>query len=54
MEDMPHDDEEAMQEIRGTLKSTRRPYRRFQGYYRLEDVIEQYMHIWFEEPTSSD
>jgi hypothetical protein len=43
-----------MEGIRVTLKSTRRPYQRFDGYYRLEEVIEQYMHVWFEETTSSD
>lgn len=45
---------EQVEEIKNTLKSTRRPYERFDGYYRLEDIIDQYMYVWFEETTSSD
>lgn len=44
----------AVEEIKDTLKSTRRPYERFDGYYRLEDIIDQYMYVWYEETTSSD
>jgi hypothetical protein len=45
---------EQAEEIRETLRSFRRPYRRFEGFYRLENVIEEYMQIWYGEPTSSD
>jgi hypothetical protein len=43
-----------VEEIKDTLKSTRRPYERFDGYFKLEDIIDQYMYIWYEETTSSD
>ena len=51
---MPAENGEALLAIKDTLKSTRRPYQRFDGYYKLEDIIEQYMFIWYEESTSSD
>ena len=51
---MPAENGSAIQAIKDTLKSTRRPYQRFDGYYKLEDIIEQYMFIWYEESTSSD
>ena len=52
--DLPVENETAMEGIKQTLRSTRRPYPRFDGYYKLEEVIEQYMHVWFEDTTSSD
>jgi hypothetical protein len=41
-------------DIKQILKANRRPYGKFEGYLSLEDIIEQYMYIWFEETTSSD
>ena len=37
---MPAENGEAMLAIKDTLKSTKRPYQRFDGYYKLEDIIE--------------
>ena len=38
--EFPHEDEEQVQSIKQVLKSTRAPYPRFDGYYRLEDIID--------------
>ena len=43
-----------IEDIKQILKANRRPYGKFEGYLSLEDIIEQYMYIWFEETTSSD
>jgi hypothetical protein len=37
---MPAENGEALEAIKDTLKSTKRPYQRFDGYYKLEDIIE--------------
>jgi hypothetical protein len=37
---MPAENGEALETIKDTLKSTKRPYQRFDGYYKLEDIIE--------------
>jgi hypothetical protein len=37
---MPAENGEALEVIKDTLKSTKRPYQRFDGYYKLEDIIE--------------
>jgi hypothetical protein len=37
---MPSENGEALETIKDTLKSTKRPYQRFDGYYKLEDIIE--------------
>ena len=52
--EFPLEDDDKMIDIKELLKSTRRPYPRFEGYYKLEDIIDQYMYIWYEETTSSD
>lgn len=56
--DFPKDDNGPgtiqIQDIKDVLLSYKGPYPRFEGYYRLEDIIDQYMIMWFEETTSSD
>ena len=54
MVDFPTEGDSKLIKIKDTLKSSRRPYKRFEGYYKLEDVIDQFMYIWFEDTTSSD
>jgi len=38
--DIPFDNAEKTAEVKATLKSTKRPYKRFDGFYKLESIIE--------------
>lgn len=36
------------------MKSVQGPYPRFNGYYPLEEVIDLYMEIWYDDDSDSD
>jgi hypothetical protein len=37
-----------------TMKSMSPPYYKFTNYYPLEDIIDLYMQIWYDDSSSSD
>lgn len=40
--------------LKKTMKSVQGPYSRFDNYYPLEEVIDLYMEIWYDDDSSSD
>ena len=40
--------------IRQTMKSVIPPYPRFKAYYPLEDAIDMYNELWFEDSSSDN
>ena len=52
--ELPIDDLGQLTEIQDVLRQRGGPYPRFEAYYQLEEIIDQYMYMWFEESTSSD
>ena len=40
-----------IRKIKDIMRSTRGPYSPFKCYYALEEVIDIYMEIWFEESS---
>ena len=40
--------------LRKVMKSVQGPYPRFNAYYPLEEVIDLYMEIWYDDDSDSD
>ena len=40
--------------VKHTMKSVQAPYERFQHYYSLEEAVDAYMEIWYEDSSDSD
>ncbi len=36
-----------------TMKSTTSPYEPFEAFYPLEDIIDAYMEIWYQDDSDS-
>ena len=51
--ELPYGDKREMRRIKTVMKATRGPYPRFREFYRLDEVVDKYMEIWFGEDSSS-
>ena len=40
--------------IKDIMRSVQSPYPPFRNYYQLEDVVDLYMEVWYEDSSSSD
>ncbi len=52
--DLPYGDKREMRRIKEVMKAVRGPYPRFKNYYRLTEVIDKYMEIWYGEESSDE
>ena len=43
-----------MRYIKDIMRSVQSPYPPFKSYYQLEDVVDLYMEVWYEDSSSSD
>ena len=48
-----HDDLDGKR-VKKTMNSMAPPYPKFPAYYPLEDTIDLYMNIWYDDSSSSD
>lgn len=40
--------------LKKVMKSMQGPYQKFDAYYPLEEIIDLYMEIWYDDDSSSD
>ena len=40
--------------LKKTMKSVQGPYLKFNYYYPLEEIIDLYMEIWYDDDSDSD
>lgn len=40
--------------LKKIMKSVQGPYNKFDSYYPLEEIIDLYMEIWYDDDSSSD
>ena len=48
------EDQKALSDIKMVLKAWAGPYPSFRHYYPLEEVIDLYMEVWYDDSSSSD
>jgi hypothetical protein len=45
------EDKRSLRRIKDTMKSVCAPYDQFSNYYKLEEVIDLYLEIWYDEES---
>lgn len=52
--DLPYTDKHEMRRIKEVMKSVKGPYPRFKECYKLAEIIDMYMEIWYADSSDSD